>query len=297
MNLCGIFSDSKWTTKAILLLGIPFFLMIFSSVIMYLIQMAMGIESTNASTSWLLVEQGVVSTLTFIVGAFLYIYLTHKNPMAYLGMTPTGNIWLYIIASIAMFCIMPLVSATAVWNDSLKLPQALQELEKLMRLMEDTANDFTIQLMSESGAVHLFSALFVMAFIPALGEELLFRGCIQKGLENKIGNAHVAVWVTAFIFSFIHFQFYGFLPRAILGIALGYFYVYGKSLWIPIWAHFLNNATSVLAYKMLYQETGETNLSTMGAPQELLFPAIAGGLLYAAAMLFFVLVARYRKPQ
>lgn len=297
MNLCGIFSDSKWTTKAILLLGIPFFLMIFSSVIMYLIQMAMGIESTNASTSWLLVEQGVVSTLTFIVGAFLYIYLTHKNTMAYLGMTPTGNIWLYIIASIAMFCIMPLVSATAVWNDSLKLPQALQELEKLMRLMEDTANDFTIQLMSESGAVHLFSALFVMAFIPALGEELLFRGCIQKGLENKIGNAHVAVWVTAFIFSFIHFQFYGFLPRAILGVALGYFYVYGKSLWIPIWAHFLNNATSVLAYKMLYQETGETNLSTMGAPQELLFPAIAGGLLYAAAMLFFVLVARYRKPQ
>ncbi len=297
MNLCGIFSDSKWTTKAILLLGIPFFLMIFSSVIMYLIQMTMGIESTNASTSWLLVEQGVVSTLTFIVGAFLYIYLTHKNPMAYLGMTPTGNIWLYIIASIAMFCIMPLVSATAVWNDSLKLPQALQELEKLMRLMEDTANDFTIQLMSESGAVHLFSALFVMAFIPALGEELLFRGCIQKGLENKIGNAHVAVWVTAFIFSFIHFQFYGFLPRAILGVALGYFYVYGKSLWIPIWAHFLNNATSVLAYKMLYQETGETNLSTMGAPQELLFPSIAGGLLYAAAMLFFVLVARYRKPQ
>lgn len=297
MNLCGIFSDSKWTTKAILLLGIPFFLMIFSSVFMYLIQMAMGIESTNASTSWLLVEQGVVSTLTFIVGAFLYIYLTHKNTMAYLGMTPTGNIWLYIIASIAMFCIMPLVSATAVWNDSLKLPQALQELEKLMRLMEDTANDFTIQLMSESGAVHLFSALFVMAFIPALGEELLFRGCIQKGLENKIGNAHVAVWVTAFIFSFIHFQFYGFLSRAILGVALGYFYVYGKSLWIPIWAHFLNNATSVLAYKMLYQETGETNLSTMGAPQELLFPAIAGGLLYAAAMLFFVLIARYRKPQ
>jgi membrane protease YdiL (CAAX protease family) len=105
------------------------------------------------------------------------------------------------------------------------------------------------------------------------------------------------VWVTAFIFSFIHFQFYGFLPRAILGVALGYFYVYGKSLWIPIWAHFLNNATSVLAYKMLYQETGETNLSTMGAPQELLFPAIAGGLLYVAAMLFFVLVARYRKPQ
>lgn len=297
MNLCGIFSDSKWTTKAILLLGIPFFLMIFSSVIMYLIQMAMGIESTNASTSWLLVEQGVVSTLTFIVGAFLYIYLTHKNPMAYLGMTPTGNIWLYIIASIAMFCIMPLVSATAVWNDSLKLPQALQELEKLMRLMEDTANDFTIQLMSESGAVHLFSALFVMAFIPALGEELLFRGCIQKGLENKIGNAHVAVWVTAFIFSFIHFQFYGFLPRAILGVALGYFYVYGKSLWIPIWAHFLNNALSIIIYKLFYQEVGETNLSTMGAPQELLFPAIAAGLLYAAAMLFFVLVARYRKPQ
>ena len=297
MNLCGIFSDSKWTTKAILLLGIPFFLMIFSSVIMYLIQMAMGIESTNASTSWLLVEQGVVSTLTFIVGAFLYIYLTHKNPMAYLGMTPTGNIWLYIIASIAMFCILPLVSATAVWNDSLKLPQALQELEKLMRLMEDTANDFTIQLMSESGAVHLFSALFVMAFIPALGEELLFRGCIQKGLENKIGNAHVAVWVTAFIFSFIHFQFYGFLPRAILGVALGYFYVYGKSLWIPIWAHFLNNALSIVIYKLFYQEVGETNLSTMGASQDLLIPAIAGTMLYLATMLFFVLVARYRKPQ
>ncbi len=295
MTFRGIFSNSKTGTKVILLLGIPFFFMLFSSVVLYVIPTIAGIQ-TDSSTSWLLVEQGVISTITFIVGAFCYAYLTQRAPLRYLGLVQESSTWLYIIAAIAMFCLMPLVSATAVWNDSIQLPAALAELEKLLRTMEDTANDLTLQLMSEKGMGNLLLSLLIMAVVPAVGEELLFRGCVQKGIENKTGNAHIAVWSTALLFSFIHFQFYGFIPRALLGVALGYFYTYGKSLWIPIWAHFLNNAVSILTYKLFYQEVGETNLSTMGASQDLLIPAIAGTMLYLAAMLFFVLVARYRKP-
>jgi membrane protease YdiL (CAAX protease family) len=165
--------------------------------------------------------------------------------------------------------------------------------------MEDSANDLTLQIMQGNS---VWILLVVMALLPAIGEEFLFRGGLQKGIQNKTGNAHLAVWVTAFVFSFIHFQFYGFIPRFVLGIALGYFYVYGKSLWIPIWAHFVNNSTAVLSYKLMYQATNETNLSTMGSPTYLedyltAIVALISVVLYVGSMLIFVFVARNRKAQ
>jgi membrane protease YdiL (CAAX protease family) len=201
-----------------------------------------------------------------------------------------------------MVSLSPLISVTALWNDAITLPACLQSLETWMRSMEDVANETTLTLMQGDGIGHWIGCIVVMAAIPALGEELLFRGCLQKGLQNKTSNGHLAVWLTACIFSFIHFQFYGFIPRFVLGIALGYFYVYGKSLWIPIWAHFVNNSTAVLSYKLMYQATNETNLSTMGSPTYLedyltAIVALISVVLYVGSMLIFVFVARNRKAQ
>jgi len=86
----------------------------------------------------------------------------------------------------------------------------------------------------------------VISIIPAIGEELVFRGIVQNELLRIWNKKHFAVWVTGFIFSFIHFQFFGFIPRMLLGVLFGYCYLWTKSLWVPIAMHFLNNALTLL---------------------------------------------------
>lgn len=302
MKLKGLFAHSKWTTKAILLMGIPVFFMLFSSVAWVVICHLQGWNMEQLTSNQMLWSQAFQSAVTFVLGAWLYVYLISPTPARYLGIDTLQSGWLYVVATLAMFAISPLVSVTALWNDAIELPASLQAIEQWMRNMEEIANDATLLLLQGEGAYSTIMALVVMAFIPAVGEEFLFRGCLQKGLQNKIGSVHLAVGIAAFVFSFIHFQFYGFIPRFILGIALGYFYVYGKSLWIPIWAHFLNNATAVLSYKWVYQETSATNLSTMGAPTDLetnmlIALAAVSALLYVGCMSIFVVVARNRQTQ
>ena len=88
--------------------------------------------------------------------------------------------------------------------------------------------------------------LFMIAVLPAIGEEFIFRGVFQKILYNLIKNNHLAVWMTAFIFSAIHLQFYGFIPRLILGLAFGYLFLWSRTIWLPVIAHFVNNAVPTI---------------------------------------------------
>jgi len=99
--------------------------------------------------------------------------------------------------------------------------------------------------------------LLMLAVIPAIGEEFIFRGCLQRLFNQLTKNHHIAIWLTAIIFSSIHLQFYGFIPRMLLGAMFGYLFVWSNSLWLPILGHFLNNATAVItAY--VYQQQGKS---------------------------------------
>ena len=94
--------------------------------------------------------------------------------------------------------------------------------------------------------------LVAVAIVPAIGEELLFRGLIQKYFRQIFGNPHAAIWVTAILFSAFHLQFYGFLPRMLLGAFFGYLFYFSRNLGYAIIAHFINNGFTVtLLY--LYQ--------------------------------------------
>jgi membrane protease YdiL (CAAX protease family) len=87
--------------------------------------------------------------------------------------------------------------------------------------------------------------LFVVAILPAIGEELIFRGAFQKLFSQLFKNKHIGIWLAAALFSAIHLQFYGFIPRMLLGAIFGYLLYWSGSLWVPIWAHFVNNAMGV----------------------------------------------------
>ena len=117
--------------------------------------------------------------------------------------------------------------------------------------------------------------------LTGIGEELTFRGIIQSLVTEKSNNHHIAIWVTAILFSAIHLQFFGFFPRMLLGAFFGYLLVWSGSIWLPIYAHFLNNSMAVVAAYMLninlttdeYEKVGTIDNGTiwMAAVSLLLF--------------------------
>ncbi|MFK7758148.1 MAG: CPBP family glutamic-type intramembrane protease [Flavobacteriales bacterium] len=119
---------------------------------------------------------------------------------------------------------------------------------EFFRELEDQAAD-TIEIMLNMETIPaLLINVFLIAVVPAVCEELAFRGVLQSQLAQAFQNTHLAIWISAFIFSAIHFQFFGFLPRLVLGAIFGYLMVYSGSIWPAITAHFINNALGVLGY-------------------------------------------------
>ena len=141
-----------------------------------------------------------------------------------------------------------LVSFLNQWNQGFVLPEALRSVEEWMRTLEDAAMETTMLLLSGQGVGYFLLNLLIVAGLAALSEELFFRGALQQFLQEKIPNGHASVWITAFIFSVVHFQFYGFFPRLVLGALLGYLFLYTRNLWVPIVVHFINNATVIVLH-------------------------------------------------
>ena len=125
------------------------------------------------------------------------------------------------------------------------LPDVLKGIEQWMRKMEDEGAKTTAAILKMKSIGDFLITLFIIAIVPAICEEFLFRGALQRTFSRWIKNPHVAIWISAIIFSTIHFQFYGFFPRLLLGAAFGYIYFWTGSLWYTIFAHFLNNGFAV----------------------------------------------------
>ncbi|MDN3586656.1 CPBP family intramembrane metalloprotease [Pedobacter aquatilis] len=146
---------------------------------------------------------------------------------------------------VIMIFSMPLMEWTAIWNQKMALPQSLKWLEDWMKESEAVAMKMTIQLLTVRNNWDFIVNLVMIAVLPAIGEELMFRGGVQRSIDKMFGNHHAAIWISAIIFSAIHVQFYGFVPRMLLGAGFGYLYYYSGSLWYAMLAHFLNNAYAV----------------------------------------------------
>lgn len=149
-----------------------------------------------------------------------------------------------VMLSIAFFMVaFPFINFLAEWNSSIEIPTALGDW---MSLKEEKAGTLTSLFLEMPTVELLLFNLLMIAVLPAVGEELIFRGVIQRGLGNLVGNYHVAIWITAILFSAIHMQFFGFVPRMLMGAAMGYLLLWSGNLWYPIIAHLTNNGLSVI---------------------------------------------------
>jgi membrane protease YdiL (CAAX protease family) len=185
----------------------------------------------------------------FVVPSIYFAYMKGKSPKRWYGMKSAPIKWL-LISGLVILLFVPMVSVLHEWNQMLRLPEALQSLESYLREMENRAEELTKAFLITDSPGALLYTLLIIAVLPALGEELLFRGALQSELQRWFRSGHLAVWLSAAIFSFIHFQFYGFIPRLVLGAVLGYLYLYSNNLWLPIVGHFANNAFGVLWFHL-----------------------------------------------
>ena len=191
--------------------------------------------------------QSFGSVGTFMLPPLFFSYLSERKWFSYNRMNRAPGYTMSNIVIVMSLVLLPIVWILADWNEGWKLPEALAGLDEWMRRM-DEQNSELVKLMSRDSRIGiLLINIFVMAMLPAVGEELMFRGTIQPFLQKWTKGPHWAIWITAFIFSAIHFQISGFIPRMLIGAYLGYLCYWSGSLWLPILAHFMHNSMSILS--------------------------------------------------
>ena len=147
---------------------------------------------------------------------------------------------------VLIIVVFPIVQLTGALNGAIELPDYFQALEVWMKALEESALRQTLYMTDFSSISQTILGFIVIAVLAGLCEEIYFRGVVQPIFQNLTKNKHVAIWITAIIFSAIHFQFYGFIPRMLLGALFGYLYIYTNNIFIPIWAHILNNGLTLI---------------------------------------------------
>ena len=246
--------------------GIRFFIYVTALLVCALVGMVLTLFLARGNDIFLLkVGQGVSSLMMFVVPPIILYVFTRTQPIQALGFRKPVSGWLLLVGVVLMFVSLPLTNQLGTWNEKMNFGAAFERLESLLRQAEDMAGDLTERMLQVDTVWGLLFNLLVIALIPALGEELTFRGMLQQALVKGCKNAHVGIFLSAAIFSFIHFQFYGFLPRMFLGLLLGYMFYYSGSLWTSILMHFVNNGAAVVVAYFEQRNQISTSVEDFGA--------------------------------
>jgi membrane protease YdiL (CAAX protease family) len=213
----------------------------------------------------------------FILPVMLFAFLVSKSSISYLKLSKTPLAVSVMIAAIIVFTILPFLNYISQLNMEMSFPESLKWLEEWMTAKEEQAQTLTRAFLKADTISGLLINIFIIALIPAIGEELLFRGALLRLFGEIFKNVHLAVFVSAILFSLFHLQFFGFFPRLLLGIILGYLFVFTQNLWVPMVFHFVNNAASVIVYFLHENNMTSINVDDFGSSNNLVY--IIGSLL------------------
>ncbi|MGB9747713.1 MAG: lysostaphin resistance A-like protein [Bacteroidales bacterium] len=189
--------------------------------------------------------QIIQSVCLFVLPPFVYAYLVSGNISDSLCIKVKPNIAGILLSIAVLFFSVPLINYAGKLNSQIHLPDFMKEIDAWMQEKENFANEVSSAFMNRP-ASKLPINLLMIAVIPALGEELLFRAVVQQLVIRLVRNMHGGIWITSVLFGALHLQFFTFLPRIILGSLFGYLLEYSRSLWYPILVHFLNNTMAIL---------------------------------------------------
>ncbi len=236
-------------------------------------------------------NQLLSATGTFILPSLGMAWLCSQRPRAYLSLGKAPTPYALLLTLVCLLAVSPMITLTDLWNQQLTLPGFLKPLEGWMRQQEDAAKQLTDIFLANRSFLSVVSNLLLIGVIAGVGEELFFRGAVQRVLGKWTANHHVVIWAAAILFSAFHIQFYGFIPRMLLGAFFGYLLYWSGNIWLPVFAHTINNALAVitLSSTRLSQNAYLTGELT---PQQLLPYSFFAA---AAFMLFLFMIRVLRR--
>ena len=259
MKLKGIFKNTPAWKKLLLLVWfvcISFLITYFISIVTAYIFWGSSVFNTAFLTDLSNPEsigvmkyiQAFNSVGMFLIPSLLLSWLTYSDSGSFHITGVKCRRIKYFIVAILALSMLPVSNFLAELNQMISFPDSLSSIESFLRNAEKESERLTHSFIFADNIPVLLLNIFIIAVIPAVAEEFFFRGALQKTFAQMFKNVHTAIFVTALIFSIIHFQFFSFVPRLFLGMVLGYLMHYTGNIWIPIVAHFVNNAAAVIVY-------------------------------------------------
>jgi membrane protease YdiL (CAAX protease family) len=221
----------------------------------------------------------------FIIPSLVVAWLMKTAGSSFLntGKLP-GSLSVLLVILIA-FLLIPVTTYSGIINSKMNLPEWLSGIEEWMRTKEEYAARLTGLLIYSSGFWDMIITVFVIAVVPSLAEELFFRGVLQQISCRIFRSVHLGIWITAIFFSAIHLQFFGFIPRLILGLTYGYLFYWSKNLWIPVLAHFINNLVPVvLSYFNGWKDLSD---QASGSAEKQVFLPLFSSILIVSGLYYF----------
>lgn len=245
-------------SKLLIFLLLFVFGLVFSSVLGIFISMMRGGDIMDITN--LQITQVCSQVIGLLLPPLLYVMLVYEKPFNYLGCNELPK-W-SLLGIVAMFTVLPFNGWVAEWNENIVFPESMTALEAKLKSLHEMYESTSDLLMNGS---NLAVGIIIFGLLAAVSEEFLFRGVIQQALVKLFKNAHVGIIVTALVFSAFHSDFYGFFPRFVLGLMLGYMFWMSGSIWASIIMHFTNNTTIVMLYFLNKKEVINIDVESFGS--------------------------------
>jgi len=218
--------------------------------------------------------------------ALIYAWLIRGDRSSDLKLSAFPGSLRLILSALLIVSAQPFISFINGLNGQMQLPVSMEGLESWMLNMEQQAQHLTDAFLATTSLPGLALNIFMIALLPAVTEEIVFRGVLAQLFRDWTRSKHWAIVISSLVFAGIHLQFYGFLPRFLLGMSLGYLFFWSGSLWLPVIAHFTNNLLSVIAEFLFRKGTISVNADQLGFSDNVLI-VIASGII-TIAILFYI---------
>ncbi len=290
---------SPWIIIGILLITMIVLGVLIGTGLIALLAMSKGIPLTEIQT--FLTEDSTVSDRNFLRNTLLIQHLTLFILPAFItGWIIAKRKYLSLLSLDHKPLLRNALLGIGIFLAAFPLIQYSYSINKLIPLpewamnMEDATGDLINNLLITTSPIELIFNVFLIGIIPGIGEELIFRGIIQKNIARITNNPVIAIWITAIIFSAFHFQFQGFIPRMLLGALLGYLFYWTNNLWVPIIAHAFNNGIQVIMQYLYSKELSSVNIDDMESVP-LWMALVSVGIIFFLSTLIFRNTEEFRR--
>ena len=228
--------------------------------------------------------QVVQSIGLFIVPPMILGLLFLGSVKAYLFLNRSTTFSSFLLVILLVISASPFINFLGELNSQMHFPEWLSGIERWMQDSEDKADKLTEVFLNVNSLGGLLFNLFMIAVLPAIGEELLFRGVIQRIFTNMTKSHHWGIWISAILFSALHMQFFGFIPRMLLGVLFGYLLVWSGTMWLPMIAHFVNNGVAVNLWYFIHKNMISPEMENIGTTSDSYYWVILSLILIAVLM-------------